>query len=1045
MREKLLLLQQEVIGKLKAFQRATVARIDRIFRDKDNPQYRVLVADEVGLGKTMIARGVIANMAVLRHEENDQLFKVIYVCSNQAIARQNIRKLQISADNKIDNSVAETRLSMQHLRVLEQEAECQKDGIFIQLTPLTPGTSFQISNSQGSAPERALMYCILRRKLGDSDALSKFLCYGAEANWESYVDSFEKRIAKVANTNYPDELIEQLDKYADLLSSLQLHLTNGGGKNINLIVSLRRMFAELSAAMLQPDLVIMDEFQRFQSLLNPEDGSDLKTITDKFLRCDDSSDEPPRVLLLSATPYKLYSTLDEIDESQSDEHFAEFMEVVSFLLDHNADRVTNFKTIWQQYSRELQNLKNGIMPQLQTKECAENQLYNSGMCRTERISFVRDGDFLESIPEVLKVREGDILAFTRLSKALEKLKVPTKVPYEFVKSSPYLMSFMDNYQLKKLIEKRTGTQTAKEVLKGNLLWLKKHEINDYKAIPETHAKFECLRKYAFENHAERLLWIPPSMPYYEPQGIFKDAEDFSKLLIFSAWEMVPRMIASLISYDAECKTNGYLSRLKEKKEPDMGSLHYCSKDRFPRRKLFNRKVVKGQQEDNLSLQGEILRCGSEFLEDCFIPGKENLPLCGLKQQIGEKIAKALASLNISTYPVGKNPYCYVAGRLDGEADTIGVEHIDLPKDVITALTDMAIAAPGICIARRLKTMPDFDRQKIAELVKSILQMFDSTEGIGAVAIKLKDLDDYPRTVLKYCMDGNFQAMFDEYFFLLNPDGKEKLENVIEIMKMALDIRSASYDADTYDAFVSEEKSRNISFRSHYAVGFNKSTKDRKDSETTEATDRKESVRTAFNSPFRPFVLASTSVGQEGLDFHYYCRRIMHWNLPHNPTELEQREGRINRYMCLAVRRSMVEYFQAPEKMLPEWSWKNLMVAAENEAKLHNENYAELSPFWCFSQDQPVKIQRIVPLYPFSRDVIAYERLLKLLSLYRLTLGQARQEEILNSILARDHNADELTRELFISLCPFKKERQNIMRRNNVEDDKKFCSHCEEKL
>ena len=92
------------------------------------------------------------------------------------------------------------------------------------------------------------------------------------------------------------------------------------------------------------------------------------------------------------------------------------------------------------------------MPQLQTKECAENQLYNSGMCRTERISFVRDGDFLESIPEVLKVREGDILAFTRLSKALEKLKVPTKVPYEFVKSSPYLMSFMDNYQLKKLIE-----------------------------------------------------------------------------------------------------------------------------------------------------------------------------------------------------------------------------------------------------------------------------------------------------------------------------------------------------------------------------------------------------------------------------------------------------------------------------------------------------------------------------------------------------------------------------------------------------------------
>ena len=35
------------------------------------------------------------------------------------------------------------------------------------------------------------------------------------------------------------------------------------------------------------------------------------------------------------------------------------------------------------------------------------------------------------------------------------------------------------------------------------------------------------------------------------------------------------------------------------------------------------------------------------------------------------------------------------------------------------------------------------------------------------------------------------------------------------------------------------------------------------------------VRDAFNSPFRPFVLATTSVGQEGLDFHPYCYRVYH--------------------------------------------------------------------------------------------------------------------------------------------------------------------------
>ena len=86
----------------------------------------------------------------------------------------------------------------------------------------------------------------------------------------------------------------------------------------------------------------------------------------------------------------------------------------------------------------------------------------------------------------------------------------------------------------------------------------------------------------------------------------------------------------------------------------------------------------------------------------------------------------------------------------------------------------------------------------------------------------------------------------------------------------------------------------------------------------------------------------------------------------------------------------------------------------------NPEYSELSPFWCFSGDQPVKIERIVPLYPFSRDEAAYERLLKLLSLYRLTLGQARQEEILNSILENNAVTDQITKDLFISLCPFHK-------------------------
>src|SRR5256885_17202199 len=70
--------------------------------------------------------------------------------------------------------------------------------------------------------------------------------------------------------------------------------------------------------------------------------------------------------------------------------------------------------------------------------------------------------------------------------------------------------------------------------------------------------------------------------------------------------------------------------------------------------------------------------------------------------------------------------------------------------------------------------------------------------------------------------------------------------------------------------------------------------------------RASQVRTAFNSPFWPFVLATTSVGQEGLDFHLYCHAVVHRNLPANPVDLEQREGRVHRYKGHAIRKNVAD-------------------------------------------------------------------------------------------------------------------------------------------
>lgn len=127
------------------------------------------------------------------------------------------------------------------------------------------------------------------------------------------------------------------------------------------------------------------------------------------------------------------------------------------------------------------------------------------------------------------------------------------------------------------------------------------------------------------------------------------------------------------------------------------------------------------------------------------------------------------------------------------------------------------------------------------------------------------------------------------------------------------------------------------------------------------------VRNAFNSPFRPFILATTSIGQEGLDFHQYCHSIYHWNLPPNPVDLEQREGRIFRYKGHAIRKNIATKYG--KKLLANHFKNNLWNKLFNIALKERESSAnDLIPFWIFAQGK-AKIQRHIPAMPMSREKI----------------------------------------------------------------------------
>ena len=173
------------------------------------------------------------------------------------------------------------------------------------------------------------------------------------------------------------------------------------------------------------------------------------------------------------------------------------------------------------------------------------------------------------------------------------------------------------------------------------------------------------------------------------------------------------------------------------------------------------------------------------------------------------------------------------------------------------------------------------------------------------------------------------------------------------------------------------------------------------------------VRRAFNSPFWPFVLASTSVGQEGIDFHLWCHAVFHWNTPSNPVDFEQREGRIDRYRGHAVRKNVAHaHGAAALSQVDQHPWDQLYDLATD----HQQELGDFSPGWVYPG--PHRIERHIAPFPFSTDMDRYDQMKRDVALYRLTFGQPRQEDMLDVLRRRGIDANPETMKSFrIDLSP----------------------------
>ncbi|WBY02789.1 helicase-related protein [Ramlibacter tataouinensis] len=1035
----------EVLAGLKDFQLRTVNHVfRRMFIDADAAP-RFLVADEVGLGKTLVARGLVAKTVELLRRKQDRV-DIVYVCSNQDIAAQNIQRLRLDGFTSFASA---TRLTLLPLQVRElQRAPGQLQVNFISFTP---GTTDTKGNRTGRREERRLIYHMLRGQLKGVDprGLLNVLCGSASyEGWVKFVaglaaDAYDADIARrfVEVVKAEEGLLAEIAAAAQVARDRRRTPTDVQREaTLNLISKLRHLLSKTCLGVLQPDLVILDEFQRFSELLSHPDENPSAELAYELFNHSDAL----RILLLSATPYKMYATSDD-----GEDHYAEFLRTLRFLHRHDTRAIEQVEVdiaAWR--GLLVAATARAAAPALREAKVRLESRLRAVMCRTERVRSTLKSDAM--VREQILVPEL-VPQDLRQLRALELLgqQMGQQDTIEFWKSSPYLLNFMRDYQYKLQFREHLEKHGdgLGELLAPCLGQFAPAVVDRYKSVEPANAR---LRVFAQELRSAGffdLVWMPPSLAYWQPDGVYARVGSPSKQLVFSAWNVVPDALAALLSYEAERHA---LARRKV-------SVRYSALGKRVRARLvFALKDGHPGGMLNLMLLYPALRL-ARLVDPFRITGHHGQPLSYREARqrvvsVLEPLLDGLADRSVQSGPDDPRWYWVVLARfelsdpasrqwaqsrwheaLDPRSDAAAGEdedsepdrasHFDrhvqywqqvlqsappglgrVPGDLLEVLADVALCAPGTCALRSLARVWDMQSPRdcdalmtsAAQVAWGLRSQFNSPR-IIALLQELEDDESYWRQVLRYCSEGNLQAVLDEYVHHLkeslavNAAVADDSEHLAQHMYKAMSVRTASLQVDQ----VRENEGRvelepfPTRMRSHFAVRFGA----RSDDEGSGA--RKEVVQAAFNSPFAPFVLTSTSVGQEGLDFHVWCHAVVHWNLPSNPVDLEQREGRVHRYKGYAVRKNVARRFglgvraQSEEGLRDPWTHMFRLAAGEKPT-----GATDLIPYWIFEAEGGASIERRVMAMPLSRDELRYRRLRRSLALYRLVFAQPRQDDLL---------------------------------------------------
>jgi hypothetical protein len=1037
------------LASLTSFQRATVAHVmDRYFGC--DPTRRFLVADETGLGKSLVARGVIASMIEgLQHDDEIKRIDILYVCSNADIAEQNLTRLNVTGEDHLPFASRLTLLAKESHRLRGRATAGLKP---VNLVSFTPGTSFEKGHGGGKAEERALLFILLRDLL-DLDQRQQrrariVLRYGMGRNgFDNQIASLERHIRRYdldktivrafKKQARSEGLVRRFTRFCDDIGQRQYLGEDEWERCRDLVGALRSALAKASVDCLEPDLIILDEFQRFRHLLDRDEGGPAAELAHDLFNHSDA-----RVLLLSATPYKPFTYAEE--RADGDDHQRDFLATVRFLVADDEPALSDLRGKFD----SLRSLAvAGADPNETTVQLRQQLL--QVMCRTERPTSGAP-DMLREIPlPAERLDPGNIVDLAALRGLARRLEAP--FPLDYWKSVPYFINFCDGYRLGDYLKEALGDGYELADLVSKTQHLDRKCVDAGLAFDAGNARLRALVSDTVDRGWWRLLWVPSSAPYLQPAGPFADptVEGLTKRLVFSSWSATPTAVAAIVSHHAQRRTTatdesddarprrGRLEfRVAEGRPAAMTTLGLLWPN--PRLAQLTDPLVVATANVEASLTNDAATAAiARSLEPVLGPDGADrstsaeawywLASFQLDGAVPVQLADEVHHLTLAlsgALPSVASDERDEAEQQDPQRLRLHIEQAlnprdrttpqDRPPDLLAAVASIGMHGPGNVAWRALSRQldnrstvtPEGHWAAAATIASGFRSLFNRPD-VAALLDQLYPDAVYWRAVLAYCAAGNLQAVLDEYLHHLAKSlGPEPLDDK-SLLSLAGKVRDAiAMRPAPYTAFDPTSPNEPITFTARFALRYG-------NRRQTEGDVRQPLIRNAFNSPFWPFVLATTSVGQEGIDLHWWCHAVVHWNTPASPVDFDQREGRVHRYGGHAIRRNVAERHRsqmlAPGVRDP---WEAGYAAA---TELKN-SLGDLSPHWVYPGT--ACIQRIITPYPLSIDHDRLQALKDDVALYRLALGQPRQEDLLSMLKRRGVQADpEYAASLRLDLAP----------------------------